>query len=109
MDSNQLLDLQNGSVDTSQLPDTGSLLNGLLGPVFWISIALTVLMIALYVFSMMRKRKLERAILDMQKILNEMNERDKARSNPMLKQNQFEQQDKIIAKSNDSSNTHTTG
>ena len=75
--------IPDGSTEASdQLPDINSIIGDILGPFMWVSTALTVLIVILYVYSMMRRRKLEKALLDIQKTLSEMNERDKARSTP---------------------------
>lgn len=44
------------------------------------SIALTILILVLWILSMIRRRKMQAAIFDIQATLHEMNERDKARS-----------------------------
>lgn len=60
-------------VDVSSLTDAAM-------PLLWLSASLTLLFIALYIRSSLKRRKLEKAILDIQKTVHEINERDKAQS-----------------------------
>lgn len=69
--------------------DVNSLVNQSLQPfaaffmIFTIfSIALTIAIVVFWILSMVRRRKVQAAILDIQATLHEMNERDKARSAP---------------------------
>jgi len=61
------------------MPDIASQLSDLLAPVLMASLVLTAVLFILYVSSYLRRRKVDRAILDIQKVLREMNEREKAR------------------------------
>lgn len=80
MITEELLSGENGTVSTGdQLPDLTSSVSDMLAPIMWLSVLFTVIFIALYISSMVRRRKLENALFDMQKTLHEMNERDKAR------------------------------
>lgn len=92
MDTEQLFSPDGSSLDIgSRLPDIDSLLSSILGPIMWVSIIITVAFIALYVASILRRRKVENAILDIQKVIHEMNERDKKRNTqpPMPARSQF--------------------
>ena len=83
MNTDQLLSGENGSVDIgSQLPDITSSITSMLMPVIILSFVLTIIFVAVYISSILRRRKVENAILTMEKILHEMNERDKTRSRP---------------------------
>lgn len=84
MDNEQLYsENTNTTVLSDQLPDMMSSITTMLAPFMLLSFGLTVVFIALYIRSQFRRKKLENAILDMQKTLHEMNERDKARSAPV--------------------------
>jgi hypothetical protein len=74
--------LSDGTTGTDIGNQLTSSITDMLGPVIWLSVALTIVFIVLYISAMIRRRKVENAVLDMQKILHEMNERDKARSQP---------------------------
>ena len=67
---------------STQLPDITSSINDALGPLMWLSVALTIVFLSFYITAMFRRRKLENALFDIQKNISEMNERDKARSRP---------------------------
>ena len=83
MDSEQLFPETTTTTDvTTLLPDFTESLSDTLAPIIWLSVALTVVFVVLYVVSIVRRRKLEHALLDIQKTLNEMNERDKQRTQP---------------------------
>lgn len=79
-----LLGNDNGTTNGAgaELTDITASISDALGPIIWLSVAVTIIFVALYLSSIMRKRKVENAILDIQKTLHEMNERDKARSAP---------------------------
>ena len=47
-----------------------------------VSLILGVVILVLWILSMIRHRKVQAAIFDMQEVLHEMNERDKVRSTP---------------------------
>ena len=72
-----------------QLTEVMGPLMDMLAPIMILSVVVTVLFVFMYILSMFRRRKLEKAILDMQKILHEMNERDKARSLPQQPQSKL--------------------
>lgn len=72
--------LSDGTTGTDIGNQLTSSITDMLGPVIWLSVALTIVFIVLYISAMIRRRKVENAVLDMQKLLHEMNERDKARS-----------------------------
>ncbi len=74
MDTSQ--DTTLNSLD-SQLPSLDSSFGGLIAPFMILSTLLTVIFVAAYIASIVRKRKVENAILAMQKELHEMNERAK--------------------------------
>src|SRR5690606_33897149 len=61
------------------MPDIASQLSDLLAPVLMASLVLTAVLFILYVSSYLSRRKVDRAILDIQKVLREMNEREKSR------------------------------
>lgn len=83
MNSDQLLSGENGSIDIgTQLPDITSSITDMLMPIVLLSLAMTVIFVGLYISSIVRRRRVENAIFDIQKTLHEMNERDKARSTP---------------------------
>ncbi len=94
--------LSGDTTDTSSLaPDITSSISDMLAPFMWLSVALGFAFIILYITMMLRRRKLENALLDMQKILHEMNERDKARSAPQVRPVSPETSDnKVIAREN---------
>lgn len=79
-------------VDVTSLTDAAM-------PLLWLSAALTLLFIALYIRSSLKRRKLEKAILDIQKTVHEINERDKSRSKPPVPLPRSDD-DRIIAKTN---------
>lgn len=84
------------TLQNSQLPDLNSMMDNILGPFMWLSLALTIVFVVLYALSIKRRRKVENAILDIQKILHEMNEREKQHSpSPAPQQNQ--DNERIIA------------
>lgn len=83
MNIDQILPSDGQSAETgTQLPDLTGAVTDMLAPFMWLSVALTVLFVVFYVISMVRRRKLENALFDIQKNLRELNERDKARSQP---------------------------
>lgn len=82
MNAEQLLSDGQGIDTSSLMPDLTSQLTDLLAPVLMASAAVTIVFLALFISSTLRRRKVERAILDIQKTLHEMNERDKARLKP---------------------------
>ena len=65
-----------------QLTEVMGPLMDMLAPIMILSVVVTVLFVFMYILSMFRRRKVEKAILDIQKTLHEMNERDKARIKP---------------------------
>lgn len=81
LDQMQTQDVQEiQGIDTSTLfPDITSQLTEMMAPFLFASFALTAVFAILYISSALRRRKVEKAILDMQKMLHEMNERDKER------------------------------
>ena len=88
------------SIDTGNpLTSLTSSLSDALMPFIWLSVVLTIVFIVLYVSSMLRKRKVENAILDIQKTIHEMNERDKARSasTPRVQPQKLPEKEPIIA------------
>lgn len=87
------------SIDISnQLSDVMSSLTETLAPYMLLSLVITLLFVVMYIVSQFRRRKLENAILDMQKVLHEMNEREKARLHPMpVNEKIMNSDDKIIA------------
>jgi len=93
------------TIDASSLmPDLTSSITDMLAPFIWLSVALTVVFIVFYAMSMLRRRKVENAILDLQKILHEMNERDKSRGStpavpPRLERPPEKDRDRVIARS----------
>lgn len=87
--------LSDGTAGTDIGNQLTSSITDMLGPVIWLSVALTIVFIVLYISAMIRRRKVENAVLDMQKLLHEMNERDKARMAPIHQVTAKD--DKIIA------------
>ena len=67
-------------ISNQLIPDLTSSMTDMMAPFLWLSVGITIVFIVLYVSSILRKRKVENAIFDIQKIVSEMNERDKARS-----------------------------
>ena len=83
MDIDQLLSGEQDSIDIgTQLPDVTASITDMLAPILWLSVVMTVVFVVLYVSSIVRRRKVENAVLNIQKTLHELNERDKARSTP---------------------------
>ncbi len=83
METQPTVVMPDGSIDINgQLPDIMSSLTDAMAPFILLSFVITLAFVVLYVVSMIRRRKLENAILDMQKVLHEMNEREKARQAP---------------------------
>lgn len=68
------------AAENTLLPDISSSITDLVAPFMWFSVVLTVVFIGLYLYSMMRRRRLENALFDIQKNIAEMNARDKART-----------------------------
>lgn len=71
--------------ENQALPDTSNLLPSVmstLAPILLLSTILTVVLAVAYIFSVIRRYKVEKAILAMQKDIHELNERDRARSAP---------------------------
>lgn len=105
MDTNQLFSGEGDTTDLgSQLPDLTSSINDMLAPIMWLSVAISIVFIVLYISAMFRRRKLENALFDMQKTLHEINERDKARSTPAAPTVQPQvrhEKDTIIARSDE--------
>lgn len=100
MDSEQTLLTPDGSTDISnQLFDMTSSITDALAPFMLLSFVITVAFVVLYVVSLIRRRKLENALFDIQKTLHEMNERDKARSKPRSTPNRPESRNETIAAS----------
>lgn len=75
METDELLQ----TIDTTNLTSS---MTDMLTPFIWLSVALTIVFIVLYISSMLRRRKLENAIFAIQKSIEEMNERDKKRPVP---------------------------
>lgn len=83
MESNQPLVITDGTLDISnQLTQVTSSLTDAFAPLIILSVVITGVFLLLHIISMFRRRKIENALLDMHKLLHEMNERDKARSIP---------------------------
>jgi heme exporter protein D len=98
------------SLDISnQLSDITSSMTETLAPFIFLSMALTVIFVIMYIVSVFRRRKVENAVLDMQKILHEMNEREKARTKSQPTPERPESRKEIIADSSDSHGTNTIG
>jgi hypothetical protein len=57
------------------------------------SVVVAIPLFLLYILSLQRKRKMQKAILDIQKTLHEMNERDKARMGSMQHPNDIQHTD----------------
>lgn len=97
----QMLSQNDSPIDIdigSQLPDIASNLAETYAPFLIASALLSVLLLVLYVSSALRRRKVDKAILDIQKVINEMNERDKARSMPAIPPSSPQSsEDKILA------------
>lgn len=86
-------------IDTSTLV---SPITDMLAPILWLSVAFSVLFIAFFILSIFRRRKLENALFDIQKILSEMNERDKTRSLPAPPRTQnISEKETVIAQADD--------
>ena len=69
--------------ENQALPDTSTLLPSImstLAPILLLSTILTIVLAVAYIFSVIRRYKVEKAILAMQKDIHELNERDRARS-----------------------------
>ena len=102
METQPTVVIPDGSIDMNgQLSDVMSSLTDAMVPFILLSFVITLLFVVLYVVSMIRRRKLENAILDMQKVLHEMNEREKARSTPRpMSDPPKTSEDKILAARN---------
>jgi hypothetical protein len=61
-----------------------SSIDGLFTYLMIASFILTVVIVALWIASWLHRRKVENAIIDIKNILNEMNEREKSRSVPVV-------------------------
>lgn len=72
-----------GSGNIFQMPDLAASIQEALAPFILLSVIITVIFAVLYIVSLVRRWKVEQAILDIQKTIHEMNERDKARSTPV--------------------------
>ncbi len=80
METNQTLYTNDGTTDLgTQLPNITSSITDMLGPFVLLSFVISVIFLVFYVIAMIRRRKLENALFDIQKNLSEMNARDKAR------------------------------
>ena len=66
--------------DVNQLLDQGK---GILAFAFWFSLIITIVFVIMLLIGMIRKWKVQSAVLDMHKLLIEMNERDKASHQPV--------------------------
>ena len=96
-------------IDASTLfPDMTSQLTGMMAPFLIASLALSAVFAILYITSALRRRKVERAILDMKKILHEMNERDKDRYGPPKPPRPLPSKNETIASSEHSQETSPT-
>jgi len=84
MDIDQSLFTNDGAPDISTpLPNITSSITEILAPFILLSFVISIIFIVLYITAMIRRRKLENALFDIQKNLTEMNARDKARSEPI--------------------------
>lgn len=106
MESEQIVTVpttQTQTIDINgQMSDMLSSLTETLAPMILLSLILSVLFIVMRIITMFRRRKVEKAIFDIQKTLHEMNERDKARSNPQQLPARPEFRNEIIADSRNS-------
>lgn len=100
MNVDQLL-LRDDTEISEPLADVTSLIEAL-APLLLLSLALTITVIGLYIRSSLKRRKLEKAILDIQKTVHEMNERDKARNMPTSRPQIRSDKETIIARVDDS-------
>lgn len=84
MDEKLLFSEDGASTDitTQLLPNLSSSITDMLAPFLWLSVGLSIIFIALYISSILRRRKLEKAIFDIQKTVHEIDMRTKARSSP---------------------------
>lgn len=110
MDMNDILSGDNSTDSSSLLPDVSSSINDMLAPFIWFSVILTIVFVGLYIYSMVRRRRLENALFDIQKNIAELNERDKSRTSlsspspsPSMKQRIEPVDDTIIAKTDEPS------
>ncbi len=106
METQQTVVIPEGSVDINeQLSDITASFSEMLAPFILLSLAVTAGFMILSIISMVRRRKLENALLDMQKTLHEMNERDKARDKPQQSQARPESRNETIAAADSSEKT----
>lgn len=86
------------SLDVSnQLSDITTSLTDTFAPFILLSLVITGLFVMMHIISMFRRRKLENALFDMQRVLHEMNERDKARQGPRPLDTAGNNNDRILA------------
>lgn len=78
MDLNQITSQNDSLPSTNNLLPSAASITNTLGPILLLSTILSVLLIIAYVFSVIRRYKVEKAILAMQKDIHEMNERQKS-------------------------------
>jgi len=84
MDLNQITSQNDTFPDTSNLLPSASSITNTLGPLLLLSTILSIIFVIAYIFSIIRRYKVEKAILAMQKDIHEMNERQRNQNQAIL-------------------------
>lgn len=98
MDLDNLLLRDDTSTEIGDPMANVSSLTDAMAPLMWLSFVLTIIFIGLYVRSIYKRRKLEKAIFDIQKTVHEINQRDKTRNAPALRPQTPGEKETIIAR-----------